>query len=690
MSNQDIRTFNLTTGTSYLTGGFDGSLKDAQTFKKVVTTFRNLSRIVPQIEDNAQWNTREVYHGCLFIHGLELMTHGSLEIMHAFVINRLCEIGKENLAPTYVKGTSRFQDNLDVFRNHGFDRVRSRLHDKVNLGAKVLDRDYPTRLNIEWLARAAKELDDLGIEFYDFKNMRLANLPEVCNLTLINRWLTITESYTDTLSAVGVQSALQEPTHLLTDSEHFGAFIEALRKLLVQLKEMIPFDNAELFNQIDDEDDEEDDGFEIEEDDQEEDDQEEDEGEDDEAEPPHQELDDLFSDEESMDETYVEEDDEDLDDEDLEDEEEDDEDDDADEGSMDEEETDEEDFDVQPTMDSYAFLCEVVPTQILNRAIIDYINTNVIGFSGGRVDRDFSDIAHLLITHELEPRELIEAVAKDVVCIDKASAYNLASVVGTIPEFEGRVLHKLREGNFLSDEVESINEAFAFEHERPESFLAQTIETIANQALSTDFVIDTHGTNRHQLYMAASCTYPIIDMNAYSYEELRDQIHKASPQSLFEGLLKMTEHLDELDRPVANDCMSGHNPVQEEVRTLTDKLLRALGMAELEANTDYRIELQDMCEALDNFELPLDPTFRAYLVTRIEEMLGEKFGKVIVTSKFDLRGVFFKFISVELDMTNTKSISILEIVTSDDFDAETPESDDDEEAASDLNYALKS
>lgn len=684
----ELRVYNSNTGITHLTGGFNGSLKNKSDVESIIKTFRNLSRLVPDVSESTTWDDVAHYQGCMFVAALEEMSKGSNGLMNAFVINRLCSVVKENLAPTYVKGTNRFQQNLDAFRSQGFKEVRERLHDKVNLGSQVLEEEYPARINIDWLASAAASLNDLPLEFYDFQRQKLFGLGEMCSESLLKRWLTISDSPTDLLVTLGVEDALNNAHHVVTDSDHFGSFLTNLRSLLTDLLADIPYSNIDLFDAemdddtFDEEDDE--DSFDVIEEGS---DIDEDEGED--------ELDDDDLEEEDEDDSDDGEEDEDEslstlftgdDESDLNDE--------LDEEEYDEEEDDEDEGNGEGVGSSdnpvavYHLLAMAVGHESMDKCIRDYVNMNVDGM---HVDEDFSPMSNVIMNSGMTSTEVCEAFVKDFVGVEHSSAWNLISVIGSHKAFADRVLNEIG----LAVKYESMSDVFDLENEESKLMLPIVVDAIAKNLLTTDFLIEVRGLSeedRRELLNSVQGE----DVTDYEMPKVMEMLHNVAPQKLFEGLISM--HNKTSGVVAEEDVMVGR-----EVRELTATIIETLGKATLSQNVDYRIDLNDLCEAVDNFDLPLDPTFRHFLLESIKEMLTETYGEVIVNSQFDLRGVFFKFIAVELDTKNTQTISLLEILTSQDDEVSEPEdssavvqddeaeaeSEFEEEAASDENYALK-
>lgn len=679
----ELRVYNSNTGLTHLTGGFSGSLTNKSDVESILKTFRNLTRLVPEIKEGTKWNDVAHYHGCMFISALEEMSKGNNGVMNAFVINRMCLVVKENLAPTYVKGTNRFQQNLDAFRSQGFKGVRDRLHDKVNLGAQVLEDEYPSRINIDWLASAASALNDLPMEFFDFQRQKLFGLQELCDSKLIKRWLTVSESPTDLLVTLGIEDALNNAHHAITDSEQFSSFLTSLRALLDSLLEDIPYSELHLFDATMedsdfDEEEEEDsfevveEGSEIEEEDLEED--EEDEDEDDEDEELEEDLEDDEDLEEDEDNGEEDDEDESLstlftgeDDTDLNDE-------------LDEEDLG--DVEADNPVAVYNLLAMSVGRNFMDKSIRDYVNLSI---SGVNVDLDYSQIPSLILNSGMTSTDVCEAFVNDFVGVERSSAWNLISTIGQHTEVAERALSEIG----LAIKYDSMSEVFDVENEEGKLMLPIVVDSISKNLLTTDFLLEVRDLtedDRRELLNSVQGE----DVTEYKMSKVMEMLREVPPQKLFEGLISMYNKTP--DAESNEDVM-----VSGEVRKLTQTIIETLGKASLLQNVDYRIDLNDLCEAVDNFELPLDPTFRHFLLESIKEMLTETYGEVIVNSQFDLRGVFFKFIAVELDTKNTETISLLEILTSQEEESNEPNDSssvvqDEEEAeneASDENYALK-
>ncbi len=671
----ELSVYNTNTGISHVTGGFDGKLSRKKDVDVMLKTFRNFARLVPVVGQDAVWNSVDVYHGCLFIAALDRHSDKNYTLMNALVIDRLCRVVKENLAPTYVKGTTRFQQHLDTFASHGFKIVRNRLQDKVNLGTNVLDADYPARLNIEWLATAASELNELEIDLYDFEHKRLSGLNTICPIESIDRWLTISGNATDLMLALGIDDALDSPHHAVSDSSNFSAFVSNLRTLLDTLKALIPYSASELFepnSEPEDLGEEDDDTFDIE------DDNDDDDGEEEDFFEP------LFSDEDEDDEESdedEEDDEEEEDDEALKDALASDLESDEEEGDEDEDEDEDEGWSEEESIHVTNQLVSAFGSEKVCRALRKYINS---GLDVTRVDEDFNSHYHMVVNAQLTPSEIVECVTQDQIGISELNAYSLVQAVANLTPIADSVMKELHAKD-LATSSETLHEWVSF-HSSSDGVLPTVVALICDMLTHTDLRIDTSEMNEDTARDLLRTLFS-GDVSEFSQTEINTMLNAYSPQTLFNGLTAMTTKTQEAT------CAAPAVRIPDEVETVTDLIISALCTVDLVANTDYRIGLEDLCESVGNFELPLDPMFRSYLLKTIDSMLTEKFGEVIVTSQFDLRGVFFKFSVIELSIEKATTISLLEIVTADDFDADktaedNAEQDGDENVAQDLNYAL--
>lgn len=95
-------------------------------------------------------------------------------ILSASFLDYICRYYKTTIAPTYVKGVSRFTDYLDILDYFGLSAPDAYLRDRVNKGQDALEREgLSDRINIKWLASIAEGLhvyfDDLDLMHSDLQ-----------------------------------------------------------------------------------------------------------------------------------------------------------------------------------------------------------------------------------------------------------------------------------------------------------------------------------------------------------------------------------------------------------------------------------------------------------------------------------------------------------------------------------------